>query len=349
MLHKNLFQKNKEEFQNQIEKVFFTLAEFNDDSNIVLKVDNLEEASGDLTHIFPAEEAVQIGAILSKNQNKNVFLINEAFNEDLKNIHTGLMDNFYKLYSGFSKTVFKFLNNKEKEVNFSLLNIHSPLIHTDNQLAEALYIDNPEIRNDIALLRNLGGVNIFVPADGAEARYLLQVVEKNFFKNDRNDFSYFKIFGASAPKIFDDEYFEREGNLKEWTGLPEIVYISKNLEASFEVGIIASGPILYNALYAAKELEEMNYKVVVLNMSLISAKSKSKNEKIRNFIAQFADTHKNILTIEEHSKIGGMGSLIAEIVAENRDDKFVRVERMGLEDDLSPRHIIAKCEEIMRF
>lgn len=347
MLHKNLFQKDKEEFQNQIEKVFFTLAEFSDDNNIVLKVDNLEEASGNLTHIFPAEEAVQIGAILSKNQNKNVFLINESFNENLKNIHTGLMDNFYKLYSGLSKSVFKFLNNKEKEVNFSLLNIQAPLIHEDNELAEALYIDNPEIKNDIALLRNLGGVNIFVPADAGEARYLLQVAEKNYFKNDRNDFSYFKMSGAAAPKIFEEDYFEKEGSLKEWTGLPEIVYVSKNLEAPFEIGIIASGPILYNALYAAKELEEMNNKVVVLNMSLISSNSKTKNEKIRNFVQQFAETHKNILTIEEHSKVGGMGSLIAEIVAESRDDKFVKVERLGLEDDLSPRNIIAKAEEIM--
>lgn len=349
MLHKNLFQQNKEEYQNQIEKVFFTLAEFDDDTNLIVKVDNLEGVSKDLTHIFPAEEAVQIGAILSKNQNKNVFLINESYNEDLKNIHTGLIDNFYKLYSGFSKTVFKFLNNKEKEVNLSFLNIQSPLVYQNNKLEESLYIDNPEIKNDIALFRNLGAVNIFVPADANEARYLLKVTEKSFFKDLRNDFSYFRLSGVSAPKIFDENYFEKEGNLKEWTGIPEIVYVSRNLDSPFEIGIIASGPILYNAIYAAKELEKMNYKVVVLNMSLIASNDKYKNEKIRGFIQNFVDTYKNILTIEEHSKIGGMGSLIAEIVAESRDDKFVRVERMGLEDDLSPRNIISRAEEITRL
>lgn len=347
MLNKNLFE--KEEFQNQVEKTFFTLAEFEDYNNLIFKVDNLEEATGDMNYIFPASEAVQICSVISKNQNKNVFLINEAFNENLKNSHTGLMDNFYKLYSGLSKTIFKFLHNKEKEVNLTILNMQSPRIHKENELAEALYLDNTEIKNDIALLRNLGGVNIFAPADASEASYLLKVVEKGFFKNTHNDFSYFRIFSESSPKIFDEEYFEREGNIKEWTGLPEIVYISKNLEAAFQVGIIAYGPILYNALQAAKELEEMNYKVTVLNMSLISSNSASKNEKIAAFVGNFADTHKNILTVEEHSKVGGVGSLVAEIVSANPNHFNIKVERMGLEDDLSPRNIIAKCEEIMRF
>lgn len=347
MLNKNLFE--KEEFQNQVEKTFFTLAEFEDYNNLIFKVDNLEEASGDTQHIFPATEAVQICSTISKNQNKNVFLINESFNENLKNSHTGLMDNFYKLYNGLSKTIFKFLNNKEKEVNLTILNMQSPRIYKENELAEALYLDNLEIKNDVALLRNLGGVNIFAPADASEASYLLKVVEKGFFKDNRNDFSYFRIFSEGSPKIFDENYFEREGNLKEWTGLPEIVYIPKNLEATFQVGIITYGPILYNALQAAKELESMNYKVTVLNMSLISSNDKFKNEKIAAFIGNFADTHKNVLTIEEHSRIGGMGSLIAEIISENPNHSNIKVERLGLEDNLSPRNIIAKCEEIVRF
>lgn len=347
MLRKNLFE--EEEFQNQVERIFFALADFVDDNNLIFKVDNLEEATGDTDHIFPAAEAVQISSIISKNQNKNVFLINEAFNENLKNSHTGLMDNFFKLYNGLSKTIFKFLNNKEKEVNLTILNMQSPLIHRENELAEALYLDNTEIKNDIALLRNLGGVNIFAPADAGEADYLLKVVEKGFFKNNRNDFSYFRIFSESSPKIFSDDYFEKEGNIKEWTGLPEIIYFSKNLEAPFQVGIITYGPILYNVLHAAKELESMNYKVAVLNMSLISSNDKLKNEKIASFISNFADTHKNILTVEEHSKVGGIGSLVSEIVAENPNHLNIKVERIGMEDDLSPRNIIAKCEEIMRF
>lgn len=131
--------------------------------------------------------------------------------------------------------------------------------------------------------------------------------------------------------------------------MPEIVYFSKNLEYTFELAIIVCGPILFNVLLAAKELEGMNYKVSVLNISLISSSSEYTNEKIKSFINNFAENYKNILTVEEHSKKGGMGSLIAEIVAENKNRLNARVERMGIEDNLSPRGIIAKCEEVARY
>ncbi len=346
MLNKNLFDKTKEEYQDMVESTFFTLAEFNDDTNIVLKVDNLEEPSGNTKHIFRAEEAIQIGSIISKNQGKNVFLINEAFNDNLKNINTSLMDNFYKLYSGFTKI----LTRKEETMNLTLLNMQCPLTHYENELAAALYLNSRETKNDIAMLRNLRGINIFTPADSIEARYLLKIVEKNFFKENKRNFTYFKLSSESSPNIFDKEYFEKEeGHLKEWTGLPEIIYLSKNIEAHFDVAIIASGPILYNAILAAKELEEMNYNVTVLNMSFLSSSSEYLNEKIRSFINNFTDKHTNIVTVEEHSKIGGLGSLIAEITSENKNRANVKIERMGIEDNLSARGIVAKCEEIVGY
>ncbi len=345
MLNKNLFDKNKEEYKDMVESSFFTLAEFSDDINIVLKVDNLEEPSGNVRHIFRAEEAVQITSVISKNQNKNVFLVNEAFNDNLKNISTSLMDNFYKLYSGFTKV----LPRSGETMNLALLNMQCPLVHHENDLAAALYLNSRETINDIAMLRNLGGINIFVPSDSEEASYLLKVVEKNFFKPGRTNFSYFKLSSEGSPKIFDENYFNKDGHIKEWSGMPEIVYFSKNLDAQYDVSIIACGPILYNAILAAKELEEMNYKVTVLNMSLLASSSEYINEKIKAFINHFTDNHTNIVTVEEHSKIGGLGSLIAEITSENKNRANVRVERLGIEDNLSPRGIIAKCEEAVGY
>jgi len=345
MLNKNLFDKSEQEYKDMVETSFFTLADFQDDTNIVLKVDNMEEPSGNVRHIFRAEEAIQIASVISKNQNKNVFLVNEAFNDDLKNTNTSLMDNFYKLYSGLAKV----LPRRGETMNLAVLNMQCPLIHHENELAAALYLNSRETMNDIAMLRNLGRVNIFVPADALEASYLLKVVEKNFFKEGRTNFSYFKLSSTKSPKIFEENYFEKDGHLKEWTGMPEIIYFSKNLEAPREVAIIACGPILYNTILAAKELEEMNYKVTVLNISLISSNSEYINEKIKAFINNFADTHKNVVTVEEHSKVGGLGSLITEIVAENKNKLNVRVERMGIEDNLSARSIITKCEEIVGY
>lgn len=210
MLRKNIFQKEKE-YKDMVKSSFSVLSKFSDKENIILKVDNLEEASTNLHHIFRAEEAIQVSSIISKNQNKNVFLINEAFDDDLKNKNTSLMDNFYKLYLGLTKI----LKRKSQTMNLIILNMQCPLIHHENELTASLYLNSIETNNDISMLRNLGGINIFVPADSNEASYLLKVVEKNFFKPNTTNFSYFKLSSEDSPKIFDESYFDKDGHIKE--------------------------------------------------------------------------------------------------------------------------------------
>ncbi|MFO0743675.1 MAG: transketolase C-terminal domain-containing protein [Candidatus Paceibacterota bacterium] len=333
MLSENLFKK-EEEKASQVENTLLSLLNLNKDDNKIFEVDNLNITREKSKHIFPVDNSIEISAIVSAEESKNVFLINSGADRVLQNLNTSLADNLIKIYRGLLKVVSRFSDNKNKDINLSVLNM--------------IQKDSKDKYHDVSLMRNLGQVNIFVPADANEAEYLIRVSEKKFFKNNQKQFSYFRLVNDFSPKIYSDNYFINNQNdtLREYTGMPEIVHISSNLDSAFRVGIIASGPILYNALVAAKDLEEKNYNVTVLNMSLISSNSEYINQKIKSFIANFANNNRNILTIEEHSKVGGLGSLVAESVAEIKKDNIVRVERLGLEDDLSPRNIIAKCEEI---
>lgn len=333
MLSQNLF-KREEEKSSQAEVVLLSLLNLNKNNNKIFEIDNLDIYLEKGGHILKADDAIQISSIVSGEENKNVFLINNGADKVVQNLNTNLADNLLKIYKGLGGMIFKFLDSKSKEMSLNILNIISK--------------DSKDKRHDISLMRNLGKVNIFVPADANEAKYLISVSEKKFFKNIQNKFSYFRLMNDFSPKIFDDNYFiNNDGeSVREYTGMPEIVHISSNVDSVFHVGIIVSGPILYNTLVAVKDLEERNYNVTVLNVSLISSHSEYINQKIKSFISNFANNHRNILTIEEHSKIGGLGSLVAESVTENKKDNVVRVERFGLEDDLSPRNIIAKCEEI---
>ena len=97
MLHRNLFDKDKREYENMIDNAFQALIDFSDETSIVLKVDNLAEASQNAYHIFPSEIALQVSKILSEVESKNVFLVNEAYDSNLKNTNTYPQDNFYKL------------------------------------------------------------------------------------------------------------------------------------------------------------------------------------------------------------------------------------------------------------
>lgn len=328
MLNKNLFENNSD-MSSQVEKSLITLLSFSTDQNKILRVDNYNEAGGIEKNIFNESDVVEVASVVSNLEDKNIFILNESEGKGS-----------YKLIKGISNMIPKYgrINSLDSSI-FILDHINKNIESESFQ-----YFSD---KSDISLLRSIGDVNIFIPADANEAEYLLRVGEKGFFKNIKNRFSYFKLNLLNSYNIFKEDYFIKDGNLKEYTGLPEIIYLSKNIHSPFEVAIISCGPIIYNALYAARELENKNYKVTVLNFSLISSNSEYINQKIKSFIQNFSNRNKNILVVEESSKIGGLGSMISEIVLENRNDNNVKVERLGIEDDLSPRNIIAKAEEIV--
>lgn len=89
------------------------------------------------------------------------------------------------------------------------------------------------------------------------------------------------------------------------------------------VGIIATGPILYKAIIAARELEKKGIKVKVMNLSTI----KPLNE---NAIIILAKETKAIVTVEDHQIAGGMGSAVAECLSQNYP---VAIEFVGINNE----------------
>ena len=80
-------------------------------------------------------------------------------------------------------------------------------------------------------------------------------------------------------------------------------------DSNATVGIIACGALVYNALLAARLLEEEGIGTSVLNLATIKPLD-------RESILAFAKKHKAILTVEEHQVAGGMGSAVAELLAQ---------------------------------
>lgn len=90
-----------------------------------------------------------------------------------------------------------------------------------------------------------------------------------------------------------------------------------------QVGIIATGALLYHALKAAKELAEKNIEAEVMNLSTI----KPLDEEA---VIKLAKKSGKIVTVEEHQVHGGMGSAVAECLAKNCP---VPVEFVGVNDE----------------
>lgn len=88
-----------------------------------------------------------------------------------------------------------------------------------------------------------------------------------------------------------------------------------------DVGLLASGPLVYQALQAAEELKE-RVDVEVLNIHTI--KPLDEDEVLR--VAQKSG---KIVTVEDHQKVGGLGSAVAELLGEKHPTKMIRV---GVDD-----------------
>ncbi len=103
-----------------------------------------------------------------------------------------------------------------------------------------------------------------------------------------------------------------------------------------QVAIVAAGPLLYNALLAAKELEKEKINVIVLNSHTIKPIDERK-------IVEVAKDCGAVVTIEEHNVLAGLGSAVAEVLAKNYP---VPIEFIGVQDIFGesgqPKELIEK-------
>lgn len=160
---------------------------------------------------------------------------------------------------------------------------------------------------DIAITRVIPNLIIISPCDAIEAKKATIACAKT------KDPTYIRLARNSTPIITTEETpFE--------IGKAQIVFIPEVGLA--HVGIIATGPILYKAIIAARELEKTGVKVKVMNLSTI----KPLDEKA---IVALAKETKAIITVEDHQVAGGMGSAVAEFLAENY---IVPIDFVGVRD-----------------
>jgi transketolase len=101
-----------------------------------------------------------------------------------------------------------------------------------------------------------------------------------------------------------------------------VKYFGEKKPKTIDVGIIATGPLVFEALKACKELDEEGVKVRLVNLATI----KPLDEKI---VLELAKDSRAIVTVEEHQIVGGMGSLIAEFLAKNLPTP---IEFVGVKD-----------------
>jgi transketolase len=160
---------------------------------------------------------------------------------------------------------------------------------------------------DIALMRVMPNMDVVSPCDAIEARKATILLAKT------KKPVYLRLAREKTPIITTDETpFE--------IGKAEIYWLPDVGLA--QVGIIATGGLMYRALLAAKELEAEGIKTKVMNLSSIKPID-------TEAVISLAKECKKIVTVEEHQVAGGMGSAVAEVLAQNFP---VPIEFVGVQD-----------------
>ena len=156
---------------------------------------------------------------------------------------------------------------------------------------------------DIAIMRALPNMRVFVPADGVEADRMTRYLAKS------EGPAYLRLGRSGQPVLFNDDYQFEPGK-------------AAVLRDGDDVAIIACGLMVAKALEAADLLKEEGVSAAVINASTL----KPFDEET---VAAFAAKCGAIVTAEEHSVIGGLGSAVAETVAKRCP---CRVGMIGVDD-----------------
>ncbi len=158
---------------------------------------------------------------------------------------------------------------------------------------------------DLALMRSLHNMSIVVPADPWEAQHLAKI------SYEHQGPMYIRLGRTGEPYIHDTEPDFEIGK-------------AAILNEGKELAIFAIGNMVYVGKQVVSSLAEKGINATFVNMHTL----KPLDVKAIN---QIASTHDVIFTLEEHNINGGLGSALAEVLAENRYNGYFK--RVGIEKD----------------
>ena len=157
-----------------------------------------------------------------------------------------------------------------------------------------------QCNEDIALMRTIPGMVIINPSDDVEAKAAVKAAYE--YKGP----VYLRFGRLAVPVINDNIDYKFE------------IGKAITLKQGKDVAIIASGLTVNESLKAAKLLEEDGISAEVINMHTIKPLDE---QTIINVVQKIG----KIVTVEEHSVIGGLGSAVCDVVAEKAPAKVLKI------------------------
>lgn len=174
-----------------------------------------------------------------------------------------------------------------------------------------------QMLEDLSLMRSIPNMTVLCPSDDTQTKWVIKEMAK--FDGP----VYIRLARAATPIIYDEnQKFE----------IGKMVQIGDGTDAT----IFATGVEVAETLKAKEELEKENINIRVVDVHTIKPID-------REMIVKCAKETKKIITIEDHSIIGGLGTAICEVLSEEYPTKVIR---MGMNDKFGKS---GKAEQLLKY
>jgi len=156
---------------------------------------------------------------------------------------------------------------------------------------------------DVSLMRGIPNMSVIVPADCRECEQIIKFAAENYGP------MYIRIPRTNVCNVFDENY--------------EFDFCkAKVLEDGEDVTVITNGETLAEVIEAAQTLKQQGYSVQIIHVPVVKPLDGAT-------IIEHVKKTKFVMTVENHSIIGGLGSTVCELLAEYYP---VPVHRIGVND-----------------
>lgn len=158
---------------------------------------------------------------------------------------------------------------------------------------------------DISLMRSLPNMTVCCPGDNNEAEQIIR-------ETVNNDKPMYIRIGRHNRGIFNNEKL--------------VIGKASVIKQGEDIAIISTSNMLPDAANYCRQLKAQGRKPYLISMHTVKPLDKA-------IILELVDKGVEIHTLEEHSIIGGLGSAVAEVIAES--GKGIKFKRIGIPDEFS--------------
>ena len=170
---------------------------------------------------------------------------------------------------------------------------------------------------DVALMREIPHMTVVIPADAKECEEVIKYAALH------SGPMYIRLSRCNVPDIFDDSYHFN-------------IHKAVTVEEGSDITVFTNGELLAECILASHELKKQGISARVVNVPVVKPIDKST-------ILKCASETKFLITVENHSIIGGLGSAVCEVICGNYPKK---VYRIGIHDEFGQS---GKSDELVEY